>query len=155
MKKILLALVVAVMMTQAVSATWYCPWGPCFPGWDFDFVPDDMDNCPSKFNPSQRNADGDEWGDACDLNDLDSDWDEVTDNTDNCVYAYNPSQRDNDTDGHGDMCDFNLFDFDWDGTRNYDDNCLFIYNPSQADWNGNEIGDMCDCMWFWFRGYCP
>ena len=36
------------------------------PSSDGDGVPDDVDNCPSVFNPSQEDSDGDGVGDACD-----------------------------------------------------------------------------------------
>lgn len=39
---------------------------------DKDGVPDDQDNCPYHENPEQENLDGDEFGDACDL-DVDGD----------------------------------------------------------------------------------
>src|SRR5690606_6614896 len=32
---------------------------------DGDGIPDDMDNCPTVFNPEQEDADGDGEGDAC------------------------------------------------------------------------------------------
>ena len=37
------------------------------PDEDDDGYPDDVDNCPQTPNPNQENADGDAWGDACDL----------------------------------------------------------------------------------------
>lgn len=41
--------------------------GGCFPDQDRDGVPDKDDNCITIPNPTQANADGDQWGDACDL----------------------------------------------------------------------------------------
>ena len=38
------------------------------PDADMDGISDDIDNCPTTFNPSQTNHDGDAMGDACDPN---------------------------------------------------------------------------------------
>jgi Tol biopolymer transport system component len=51
---------------------------------DGDGVPDATDNCPSIFNPSQANADGDAQGDACDPDD---DNDGIPDATDPIVFV--------------------------------------------------------------------
>jgi hypothetical protein len=62
---------------------------------DGDGVPDDVDNCPTTFNPSQTNSDattdppGDPYGDACD----------------NCRDVCNVLQIDADGDGCGNVCD--------------------------------------------------
>ena len=51
---------------------------PCgTPDADGDSIPDDIDNCPTEFNASQLNSDGDGYGDACDDDD---DNDGVSDN---------------------------------------------------------------------------
>ena len=63
-------------------------------------------------NPTQANADGDGFGDACD-NCTDTDFDGFgnpgypanTCATDNCPTVANPTQADFDTDGIGDACD--------------------------------------------------
>lgn len=46
-----------------------CKDGPCAgqPDTDADTFCDPIDNCPSEFNPSQNDTDGDGAGDACDL----------------------------------------------------------------------------------------
>ncbi len=56
---------------------------------DLDGVPNSVDNCLLKYNPTQVNSDTDGLGDACD----------------NCPYVYNPLQPDEDLDGVGDHCD--------------------------------------------------
>jgi hypothetical protein len=69
---------------------------------DNDGVPDNEDNCPDVFNPSQEDNDGDGDGDVCDVDD---DNDLVTDSNDNCMFVFNPEQEDTDGDGIGDVCD--------------------------------------------------
>lgn len=93
---------------------------------------DACDNCKMIFNPFQENADGDQYGNACDTcwnvqdNQLDTDgdcellkkdpafWSAATgwkkdphcgDACDNCKYASNPYQEDNDNDKWGNACD--------------------------------------------------
>ncbi len=56
---------------------------------DGDGYPDDVDNCPTVWNPDQTNSDPDEHGDACD----------------NCPYVANSDQQDTDGDDVGDECD--------------------------------------------------
>ena len=69
---------------------------------DGDGVPDSHDNCPTVANTSQRNTDGDRFGDACDR---DNDADGVADSHDNCPGTANADQADRDGDGAGDACD--------------------------------------------------
>lgn len=56
---------------------------------DKDGICDDVDNCPTTYNPDQADMDKDGYGDACD----------------NCVSTYNPDQADTDKDGVGDACE--------------------------------------------------
>jgi len=69
---------------------------------DNDGVPDGEDNCQFNVNPSQRDVDGDDIGDACDD---DKDGDGIDNAIDNCQTTVNPSQQDTDRDGKGDACD--------------------------------------------------
>lgn len=141
------------------------------PDTDLDGATDDLDNCPTIFNPCQHNTDGDGLGDACDpdidndgipnANDIcpyaadpaqrDSDGDRFGDECDNCPDFANPSQTDSDHDGVGDPCD-SCFDTDDDGYGNPGhpenhcpaDNCPSVANPSQIDSDGDGFGDACD-----------
>lgn len=70
---------------------------------DYDGVVDSQDNCPSVSNPDQKNTNGDEYGDACQMGDQDTDG--IADFKDNCRYAANPDQKDEDNDGVGDACE--------------------------------------------------
>jgi len=70
---------------------------------DFDGIEDSKDNCPGTPNPDQKNTNGDDLGDACQMADLDNDG--VVDFRDNCRYAANPDQKDTDNDGVGDVCE--------------------------------------------------
>jgi cytosine/adenosine deaminase-related metal-dependent hydrolase len=92
---------------------------------DGDGIPDELDNCPTIFNPvrpmdggRQADADLDGIGDACDpcpLNEgtedcavftgADLDNDGVPNGVDNCPEKANPDQADGDKDGRGDACD--------------------------------------------------
>jgi hypothetical protein len=71
---------------------------------DGDGVADAADNCPSIPNPSQRNTDGDAFGNACDS---DKDDDGVLNDADNCPITANAGGQadDADADGVGDACD--------------------------------------------------
>src|SRR5574341_595776 len=105
---------------------------------DNDAVPDQFDNCPLVFNPSQMDTDGDGEGDACDI---DFDNDGVDDFTDNCVLVPNPDQVDGDGDGRGDAC---VPLDDGDGISASVDNGPVDPNPDQTDSDGDGLGDVCD-----------
>jgi hypothetical protein len=85
-------------------------------GWGGDADRDDVcqaiDNCPDVPNPTQRDADDDGTGDACDdrpnpcdNHGGDADHDTVCNDFDNCPSTVNLSQIDRDFDGRGDACD--------------------------------------------------
>lgn len=59
---------------------------------DGDGVLDNVDNCPTTFNPSQTNSDVDSHGDACD----------------NCRDQANELQVDSNSDGCGNQCDADI-----------------------------------------------
>jgi len=71
---------------------------------DGDGVADVMDNCPADSNPSQKNTDGDAFGDACDT---DKDNDSVLNGADTCPTVANADDQDDDSDSDsvGDACD--------------------------------------------------
>ncbi|MBI3449634.1 MAG: thrombospondin type 3 repeat-containing protein [Acidobacteria bacterium] len=144
----------------------------CDPDRDNDLVPQDLadpnapgsllptcaggattgcnDNCRTKRNPTQADADSDGIGDLCD----------------NCPTVYNPSQSNFDRDKEGDACDL---DDDNDGVNegipdpsdpnnllppcapdpngnfsNCNDNCPFLFDKRQSDIDHDGTGDSCD-----------
>lgn len=71
---------------------------------DSDRFADVVDNCPSVFNESQDDRDGDGVGDACN-DEEDPDGDEIADPFDLCPDQPDPLQLDQDGDNIGDVCD--------------------------------------------------
>ena len=98
---------------------------PPGPDLDHDGTANADDNCPDVANPTQRDADGDGTGDACD--DGDTDHDGVADRDDLCP-TMDVRPLDGDADGVGDQCDV----------------CPGSPDPSQADRDGDGLGDACD-----------
>ncbi|MCK6571151.1 thrombospondin type 3 repeat-containing protein [Myxococcota bacterium] len=129
---------------------------------DADGIPDERDNCPGRDNPSQRDADADGTGDACDADDtdrdgipdgedlcplldvrpVDADGDGVGDQCDVCPAVADRDQADADGDGTGDACE--IPDQDEDGVLDADDNCPRAPNVDQADADEDGVGDPCD-----------
>ncbi len=70
---------------------------------DIDAISDDVDNCPSLYNPDQAASIGNlfQLGDACD----DEDTDSIADLVDNCPLIGNADQLDTDGNGVGDACE--------------------------------------------------
>ena len=112
---------------------------------DADADLDAADNCPLTPNPSQQNADGDAFGDYCDVCPAsasgDPDSDGVCNPLDNCPSVANPTQSNIDPDPLGDACDS---DRDGDGVADLTDNCLAVPNASQQDTDGDGFGNACD-----------
>ncbi|MBI5509945.1 MAG: thrombospondin type 3 repeat-containing protein [Deltaproteobacteria bacterium] len=118
---------------------------------DADGIPDTLDNCACVNNGDgaadlrfcdvngdgvvtfveerlgmQRNADGDDQGDACDS---DADNDGLDNDADTCPTLSNADdQTDGDADGVGDACD----------------NCKAVKNAVQLDEDADGVGDACD-----------
>jgi hypothetical protein len=105
---------------------------------DGDGIADPFDNCPTVFDPTEQDSDGDDLGDPCDP---DVDGDGIPNADDRCPSVADAGQVDTDGDGIGDPCDPDL---DGDGVYDTGDNCPGVPNPDQADGDGDGAGDACD-----------
>jgi len=90
--------------------------------YDCDGLDNAKDNCPTTYNPSQKDTDNDGIGDVCD-DDIDGD---TIKNPIGIV----------DEEGKIDISKW---------TKDMD-NCLFVVNTGQEDTNQNSIGDVCETM---------
>lgn len=108
------------------------------PDVDYDGTANEKDNCPTTFNPDQKDTDADRMGDLCDEDD---DNDGIPDVKDNCSLVSNPDQTNVDNDMFGNACDYDL---DNDGVQDSLDNCPNAGNPLQGDADKDGLGDECD-----------
>ncbi|MCP5489204.1 MAG: thrombospondin type 3 repeat-containing protein [Verrucomicrobia bacterium] len=127
---------------------------------DCDGIANELDNCPTNFNPDQANSDADGFGDVCDNcisnsnpDQLDVDFDGLGNDCDNCPTNPNPGQVNFDGDPFGDDCDdcpfvYNetngLPDVDADGFADLCDNCPTNSNAGQEDGDSDGVGNVCD-----------
>lgn len=105
---------------------------------DRDGIDDACDVCVDTFDPLQRDADGDETGDACDE---DMDDDGIIDTLDNCLTRYNPEQLDLNADGVGDVCERNFENLLTD--RDVTDLAVF----GDEVWVSSESGGFTHWIW--------
>lgn len=106
---------------------------------DNDWVEDEIDNCPYRFNPNQEDINGDSSWDVC----MDDDGDDLIWYFDNCPNIYNPKQLDRDINWIWDACESDI-DSDNDWIIDIQDNCKDIKNPNQKDDDNDWIWNMCD-----------
>ncbi len=120
---------------------------------DADGVCGDVDLCPSATDPLQENADGDEFGDACDAcpndPDNDADGDCVCAGEDICP-GFDDNGPDADGDGMPDACDpcaagAATGDTDANGRADLSDHASLA--PCLAG-PGSGLGDGCECFDF-------
>jgi|GEM_PF-2225969 len=119
---------------------------------DLDGILNSSDNCATRYNPTQLDADRDGAGDDCSkLENPDADTVVTLSSKqgDNCPDVYNFSQLDTDMDRIGDACDSNpstynpADDQDGDGVANATDNCPTRSNASQQNFNTDTVGNAC------------
>jgi len=102
---------------------------------DNDGIVDNLDNCPTIYNPGQEDIDSDDFGNLCD----------------NCPNTYNPDQFDDDGDNVGNACDNcpgvsneDQLNSDGDYYGNACDNCVSVANNDQLNSDNDSYGDACD-----------
>ncbi len=99
---------------------------------DGDFVPDDIDNCPSNFDPEQLDNDLDGQGNACDGDDDNDGFSDTYEVANGLNQFINDVALDLDGDGFSNFVEFTF------GTNPNDDNSVPVTNPANAS---NFIGD--------------
>jgi len=104
---------------------------------DNDWVANQEDNCPSIYNPMQKDKNWNWRWDLC--SDDDKDW--IIWYKDNCIFIYNPDQKDINRNWVWDKCEFDK-DKDWIFDKL--DNCINTPNPEQKDSDKDWIWDACD-----------
>lgn len=104
---------------------------------DWDWIPDNNDNCPNHFNPEQLDSTANWIWDVC----SDDDKDGFLWHLDNCTTIYNPDQLDENKNWVWDACEIDI-DLDW--IPDSIDNCSLIYNPEQFDSDFDWVWDICD-----------
>ena len=148
MRKTILVLLVLVLalMTSSVSAYNWQDYKIDVPFTDLsnyvdsdkDGIVDSKDNCPNKYNPDQKDSNGNGVGDACDL--------EVYDFFKPVKIPFKVLDLGNIFENNPDLFDNPVAssDYDGDGVKDVKDNCFSVNNPDQADVDGDGIGDACD-----------
>ncbi|CAM3334601.1 thrombospondin type 3 repeat-containing protein [Aquirufa ecclesiirivi] len=97
-----------------------------FPDTDKDQISDHLDNCPTIYNPDQKDVDKDSIGDVCD----DSDGDGITDDKDDCPNT----EKGKPVDKNG--CSISQRDSDEDGFMDDKDLCPNTIKGQSVDKNG-------------------
>jgi hypothetical protein len=107
---------------------------------DQDGIPDDQDNCPSKYNPQQEDIDGNGIGDVCDAcDDRDFDHDGIKNCLDKCPDKPETYNQYQDDDGCPDEKPAEVKDSDGDGILDDKDKC-----PKEPEtFNGYQDEDGC------------
>ncbi|MFH0980928.1 MAG: hypothetical protein V2A79_05255, partial [Planctomycetota bacterium] len=122
-------------------ARWGCQTSPTDS--DGDLVPNESDNCPEHYNPSQADCDGDGMGDACEpdcnTNSIPDDCDIDQGTSQDCTGNGIPDECEPDCNSNGvaDSCDIDQ------GTSQ---DCTGNGTPDECetDCNGNGLADSCD-----------
>ncbi len=135
---------IALMACIALAGCLVNLEGELLSGWDGnttvdtdgDGIPDDApDNCPTTPNRSQADFDGDQTGNACDVDTAgqDVDGDGVDDSFDQCLGDTGGTNEDDDV----------YPDIPWQ-IVDACDSCPSVPNPDQSNADGDDVGDLCE-----------